>query len=47
MNNLILVPNEPLKGPGFAKFPESQTVRENQSVTFTAETDKDADKGNK
>lgn len=43
----VIVPNEPLKGPGFAKFPESQTVHENQPVTFTVETEKDADKGNK
>ncbi|XP_035210044.1 twitchin-like [Stegodyphus dumicola] len=43
---VVLVPNEPLKGPGFKKFPESQTVHENQPVTFSAELEKDADKVN-
>ncbi|GIY64293.1 twitchin [Caerostris darwini] len=41
---VVLVPNEPSKGPGFSKFPESQTIHENQPVTFTAELEKDADK---
>ncbi|XP_071038443.1 twitchin-like [Parasteatoda tepidariorum] len=40
----IIVPNEAVKGPCFTKFPESQTVHENQPVTFTAEVEKDADK---
>lgn len=43
--NIFAVPNEPVKGPCFKKFPESQTVHENQPVTFTAEIEKDADKG--
>ncbi|XP_023233613.1 myosin light chain kinase, smooth muscle-like [Centruroides sculpturatus] len=41
---IVTVPNEPVKGPGFVKFPESVTIHKGQSVTFSAETEKDAKK---
>ncbi|XP_013785867.1 twitchin-like, partial [Limulus polyphemus] len=39
---IVLVPKETLKGPGFAEFPQSATVIENQPVTFKLKTEKDA-----
>lgn len=40
-----IVPNEEVKSPTFKQFPQSQTIAQGQTVTFTCETDKAPAKG--